>query len=232
MKKTASKKARALRNLLLLIPVFLAMSYFTLFPAPIPELEFRQVEKAHLVGPGTILGVEQIDYSWCDTMIVAETEEGVILWITGDRAGNSYFTYREKDGGNLLLAAPGSQGYISFAENIHLPLVLFDEQPKARRAEIQFTLRETINGEPFEKAYLLSAQRNATGYFCFNLDTGDREERYDGISGEHAVLDQFMSVSSNQNRQIGYHVPVEIRFYDFTGTLIAQNTISVSGEPG
>ena len=229
MKKTFSKKTRVLRNILLLILLILAVDYFSGLPAPIPEIQFRREERAHLVGPGQILGIEEIDFSWYDTMIVARTEQGVILWTSGQDLDRSALVYREQKKENLLLAAPGSMSYLTIADTVELPLVLFDRCPRAARAEILFTLKDTVNGEPFEKTYHLSSERTASGYFLFTLNAG-KGQPY-SLEEEALILRAFAEIASGQNTRHDYSVPVQIRFYDLNNTSIGEETILISGDP-
>lgn len=229
MKKTTSRKVQVLRNILLLILLLTAAYYFSGLPIPIPELRFRKEEKAHLVGPGRILGKEEIDFSYYETMIVAETEEGVILWVSGNDLDRSDLVYKEKNGGNLLLAAPGHLGYMTVADEVHLPLVLFDRHPRAVRAELQFTLREIINGEEFEKTYFLSADRETSGYFLFTLNV--ESDWPDGTDEERLTLQIFANIASGKGNQQDYNVPVQIWLYDGRDKLIAEDSILISGEP-
>ena len=110
------------------------------------------------------------------------------------------------------------------ADQIHLPLILFDSQPGAARAEIQFTLSEVINGEVFEKTYFLASDRQTTGYFLFMLDAGESDD-------ERLTLQSFANIASEQGKRTNYSIPVQVRFYNGRGGLIAEETIIISGEP-
>lgn len=224
MKKIISRKVQVLRNILLLILLIFAIVYFSGLPVPIPELQFRRDERAHLVGPGDILGIEEIDFSNYETMIVAETEEGVILWVSAPGIARSDLVYQEKDGENLLLAAPGYLGFMTVTDEVHLPLILFDRQPRAIHAEIQFTLREVIDGETFEKTYRLSADRKTSGYFLFTLNSDESYNYHEGLA-----LQIFANIASHREHRQDYSIPVQLRFYDGRDQLIAEETLMISG---
>lgn len=217
-------RAKALRNLLLALLLILAVGFFSGLPVPFPELQFRLEERARLVGPGEILAMEEIDFSYYKTMIVAETEEGVILWVSAPEIDRSDLVYQEKNGENILLAAPGTGGFMTVADEVHLPLVLFDQIPRAIRSEMQFTLREEINGEIFEKTYCLSADRSASGFFLFTLNTDDTYTNQEALT-----LQIFANIASDQEHRQNYNVPVQIRFYDGRDRLIGEETIIISG---
>lgn len=225
MKKTSSRKMQVLRNILLLILLIVAIGYFSGLPIPIPELQFRREERAHLVGPGDILGIEDIDFSHYKTMIVAETGQGVILWVSAPEINRSDLLYQEKNGEHLLLAAPGSLGFMTVPDEVHLPLILFDRQPRAARAEIQFTLREGIDGETFEKTYCLSADRKTSGYFLFTLHTDESFTYQEGLA-----LQIFANIASHREHRQGYSIPVQLQFYDGRNQLIAGETLLISGD--
>lgn len=227
MKKVTSNKARALRNVFLLLLLTFAVDFFSGLPIPIPEIQFRKEERAHLVGPGDILGIEEIDFSHYETMIAAETEEGVILWVSGKDLNRSDLVYKEKNGGDMLLAAPGYLGYMTVADEVHLPLVLFDQHPRAVRAELRFTLREIVNGEEFEKTYFLSADREKSGYFLFTLNA--ESDWPEGSDAERLTLQIFANIASGQDKQLYYNVPIQMWFYNSRNELIAEETIAISG---
>lgn len=227
--KKISRKAKVLRNLLLILLVFGVAQFFSGLPYPVTELQFRIEERGKLIGPSEILGIEEIDFSWCDRMVIAETEQGVILWISGQDFGRSSLVYREKGEESLLVAPAGSLGYMTVADEIQLPLVLFDRQPRAARAEIRFSLSEIINGELFEKTYELSSRREAQGYFLFTQNGG---ESVPGWTEEGLTLQVFANYASGQERNHEYHVPIRVCYYDSRDALIAEEHIAVTGMPG
>ena len=227
MKRAPSKKLRILRNLLILILLVGLMDFLTEDFFLIPEHQFRREERGNLVGPSTILGKEEIDLGPFHGMILAETRETVILWLYGEDIGRTQFICRNKYDNNMLIAPPGTGGFSLVTDEIHLPIVLFDNTPRAARAEIKFTLREMWDGQDFEKTYHLKAQRDPQGYFLFTLDA---EGQWPGLGAEGAALNTLTNISSNRDTYISRSIPVEIRFYDITGELIATDTVSIVSE--
>ena len=193
----------------------------------IPEIQFRREERGNLVGPSAILGREEIDLGPFQGMIIAQTDEIVILWLYGEDIGRTQYICRNKYDDNILIAPPGTGGFVFLTDELHLPMVLFDSVPKAARAEIVFTLREMYDEKDFEKTYLLEAQRSRQGYFLFTLDA---EGQWPGLGAEGAALNTLTNISSNQDTYISRSVPVEIRFYDITGALIESDTITIVSE--
>lgn len=227
MKQSASKKLRLLRNLLILILLLGLMDFLTADFFLIPEHQFRREERGNLVGPSTILGKEQIELGPFQGMIVAETGQTVILWLYGEDIGRTQFICRNKYDDNMLIAPPGTGGFSLVIDEIHLPIVLIDNTPRAVRAEIVFTLREIWDGQDFEKAYHLEAQRDQHGYFLFTLDA---EGQWPGLGAEGAALNTLTNISSNRDTYISRSIPVEIRFYDITGELIVTDTVAIVSE--
>lgn len=226
MKRISSKKRRIFRNLLALVLLIGLMDFLIADAFLIPENQFRRVERGNLVGPSTILGKEEIDHSHCHGMIVADAGDGVILWIYGRDIGRTHFTYREKYEDNMIVAAPGSFGFMVVSDTLHLPIVLFDNVPKAASAALDFTLTVDFNGEEFTKSYHLEAKRSAQGYFHFTLKTQADNERGD-LGAEGAAINRFAYISTGESKYADLSIPVTVRFYDLTGQLIETDTVSV-----
>lgn len=226
MKRIPSKKVRIFRNIFILVLLLGLMDFLIADTFWVPENEFRRQERGNLVGPSTILGKEEIDHSYCHGMIVADAGDGVILWIYGRDIGRNFFTYREKYAENMIVAAPGSFGFMVVEDELHLPIVLFDNVPKAARAELDFTLHAIYNEEEFEKSYHLEAERTAQGYFHFTLEAKSESEWGD-LGAEGAALNRFAYISTGESKYVDTTIPVAIRFYDITGQLIETDTVLV-----
>ena len=227
MKRTLTKKQRLLRNLMVLALLVGLMDFLIADFFLMPENQFRREERGNLVGPSTILGQEEIDLGPFQDMILAETEECVILWLYSEDIGRTQFICRDKYDENMLIAPPGVGGFVFLTDELHLPIVLFDQVPKAVRAEISFTLREFYDEKDFEKSYLLEAQRSTRGYFLFTLDA---EGQWPGLGAEGVALTTLANISSNRDTYVSRSIPVEVRFYDITGALIETDTITIVSE--
>lgn len=227
MKRTPSKKLRILRNFLIIILLFGLLDFLSAGFFLIPENQFRREERGNLVGPSTILGKEQIELGPFQGMIVAETQETVILWLYGEDIGRTQFICRNKYDDNMLIAPPGTGGFVFLTDELHLPIVLLDSTPRAARAEIEFTLKECFDGADFEKSYHLEAQRSQQGYFLFTLDA---KGQWPGLGAEGTALNTLTNISSNRDTYISRSIPIEIRFYDLTGELIETDRITIVSE--
>lgn len=227
MKRTPSKKLRLLRNLLILTLLIGLMDFLIADFFLIPENQFLREERGNLVGPSTILGQEEIDLGPFQGMIIAETESVVILWLYGEDIGRTQFICRNKYDENMLIAPPGTGGFVFLTDKLHLPMVLFDNTPRATRAEISFTLQELHDEHDFEKTYLLEAKRSQQGYFLFTLEA---EGQWPGLGAEGTALNTLTNISSNRDTYVHRSIPVQIRFYDITGTLIETDNVTIVSE--
>lgn len=224
MKRTLTRKQRLVRNLLILLLIAGVMDFLIADAFLIPEKQFRREERGNMVGPSTILGQEKIDLGPFQGMILGETREGVILWLYGEDIGRTQFIYREKYSENMLVAPPGPGGFVFLTDELHLPIVLFDNVPRASRAEIEFTLEEMYDEQDFKKSYHLEADRNVQGYFLFTLDA---EGQWPGLGAEGMALTTLANISANTDTYVQRSIPVEIRFYDITGALIKTDMVTL-----
>lgn len=223
MKRTVSKQTRVLLNLLLIAMALTAAGFFSGLPSPLLRLQYRAEERANLIGPGEILGIEDADFSMWDHMIVAQTDEGAILWVSSRDHNASTLAYRETGEGTILMAAPGALGS---GETVSLPLVLFNDQPRARWAELRFTLWSDLNGEHFEKSYTLTSQRHAQSYFLFRLDADIVEPRM--MDAELAAIQTFANISAGLEKDRDYAVAVQVTYFDASGDTIGEESMIIS----
>ena len=224
MKKTVSKQKRILCNLLLILLALLLMEFLTSNYLKIPVLQFRREERGNLLGPSRILGIEEIHHRPYEQMIIADDGDGVILWLWGEDLDRRQLIYREKYTDPLLLAAPGNMSF-GIETEIHAPIVLFDREPKAARAEIEFTVDINYNGKDYITTYVLESERTAQGYFLFTLDLEGSGAL--GLGGEGAAVSRFVNISANWETYPKYHYPVQVRFYDILGNPIGEETIEI-----
>ena len=193
-----SRRVKIAITLLALFLVGFSLYIFIGCPAFTAEQKFRRAEKAHMVGPGRILLTHDFSNNWSyEHMIVADDGDGVIFYEFSKRFGtleNLY--YREKTGNLTVLAAPDMQSSISFDDGSYiLPVFLFDNYPKAVKAELEVTLSETVNNVYFEQTYFLESQREDSGYFKFFLhsesDRGAEGFALRALSGMSGYDDSF-----------------------------------------
>lgn len=162
-------------------------------------LEYRRMEKTHLLGPGTIVhelkpyyGVEEypVDhYGEFNHTIVSETHEGIIFFGMDEFSdGDPYYTltYQEKTG-DISLAVPPTSIWDWSSHNwqLYLPIYVFHEYPEAFRAELDLTIAGTwdINYgsdyirehhfEDYVRSYSLKSRHRTEDFFLFSIFVED-----------------------------------------------------------
>ena len=74
-------KLQVLINVLGICILAVMIYVFTGGPTVSVEHQFRRAERENMVGPGEILGIEELAATlWADHLVVAKTQEGVILF--------------------------------------------------------------------------------------------------------------------------------------------------------
>ena len=206
------------------------------------QQEFRRAEKAHLVGPSTIVDTLTDEEYWdFNEMIVAENEHGVTFFgFTYNSRPNyniftkrSYvFSYREKTGNTTVLAAPNFWAlHWSMDSNNSLPVYIFTEQTNAVRADIKLTVNgidthytdeKNVTVEFSEEFHADAALVKPGVLRCFlncNTDTG---------TAALYLLSRVCSEDSHLNtEEASTVIPVTVDLYDENGDLIATETIEI-----
>lgn len=206
------------RNLVLAVILFALFYIFHGSPDMTVEQAYRRAEARNLVGPGEILGVLDVQISGGYTqLLLAETDEGVIQYcfrqenlgfVFGPHTVSSYegdLIYREKQGPVSIMAATGQ--YSFSREELSLPIILFDDCPKAVRAEVELRLTGEYNSSEYDYFYCLSSQRKSGGFFVFDLETTGGGER------EAWAISQVSELYSVHGGS-GTAVPATVRLYD------------------
>ena len=201
VRKTREKLQQWLRDLLEKIPrktqVFINLGLILVLPLVIylllgspvndPEAAFRRAEKANLVGPSEILGIETVDGMWGDTYVIADNGDSAILYLCdrpvdfGFSYSNSYnLIYRPKMGS---VSVYGLHWFTFGLLDDTYPLIVMDDHPEAVRAELELELfwQDSETLADYRKAYSLSAVREHPGYFRMDIvldsDRDDQRER-------------------------------------------------------
>lgn len=209
-------------NLLALYLLGFALYIFIGCPAFTAEQRFRRLEKAHMVGPARIIENYELEpYNYLN-LILADDGDGVIFYLYADfRHGSEAFYYREKTGNLTVLAAPDMFSSISLEGSYTLPVFLFDNYPKAVRAELEITLSETLNDVYFENTYHLESQREGSGYFQFFIHAKS------STNAEGFALQEFSAISGYDDSFNLRPQPVTVRLYDSSNELILEEEILV-----
>lgn len=223
-------------NLLALFLLGFALYIFIGCPAFNAEHRYRRLEKMHMVGPARIIdNYELVPYNYLN-LILADDGDGVIMYLYADiHHGTEAFYYREKTGDLTVLAAPNLRHFTSQEFEVELPIFLFDNYPKAQRAQLQFTLSETVNGVYFEKEYILDSIREEAGLFRFVIHAASESwyiDDYGMVQGtplgaEGVVLQQFSHICGYDDSFNLRPQPVTVRLWDANDELILEEEILV-----
>ena len=194
------------------------------------ENEFRRIEKAHLVGPGNILGSVPIQRNGYNRLLVAEDAEGYILhpYLYGSRGYDFDLHYLEKTGDITFFAEPWERAYDwENVEEYSMTVGIFDTYPEAVRAEIELTLRYQMNtNDPvYEKTYILESKREIPGLFAFQLSERD----YNGLGVKGYAIEMLRSLVNPKSYREYYDccVPATVRLYGEGDTLILEKDMEI-----
>lgn len=208
--------------------------------------EFRRAEKAHLVGPSTIVDtLTDEDYWDFNEMIVGETEHGITFFGFTYHSRPSYniftkrsyvFSYREKTGDITVSAAPNFWGLhwdfnTSQGINESLPVYIFTNHPEAVRAEIELTVSgnftETIDGEiktiEYSEQFFARAVPVEPGIFRCYMNSCTRE-RTAALYLFSRVCSENTFLYAGEERTV---IPITVSLYDQDDNLIAVESLEI-----
>lgn len=215
-----SRKLRILVNVIVVL-IFVYLLYLMLGgPVLTTEAGLRRMERVHMVGPGKILGVETGDYLYYDHVLLAEDEEGVILYAYDSEIWhrNDKLVYRQRRGDLMMLTLPIMPGQLNHHWDFRLPVVLFDRHPKAVRADVEIAMPN------LDKTCLVKCQRNRDGYLWGEIF--HKSNSYNGAKAEWLQLLADLSNSASGTTDL-IVLPVQVRLYDQEDHLIHEETIEL-----
>ena len=231
LKNRWNSLSRPVKVLLMLLLLFFAALITYLFidsPPLSPRMNFRRIEKASLLGPSEILGeltLQDPYYDREDTYIIAQTQNTDILY--------SHSRYSMYDPGSYiydsgifqtyaktelpaLYVIRASSYYRYIPERTRpMSLILFDRNPQAVRGEIEFSVTEYEDGQPYTFRFSESALREYDQFFHFTITPEETLE-------EMALL----SFAQDCREYDPDHKPtVTVRLYGQDGVLITETEI-------
>ncbi|MGM9606245.1 MAG: hypothetical protein ACI3XJ_01930 [Oscillospiraceae bacterium] len=232
------RPVRIVCNIVLAVVLLCLFYVFRGCPDMTAEQAYRRAAARNLVGPGEILGVIPVDdILGYDRLLAAETDEGVILYgytqanlgffpskhVTSEE-GN--LVYREKGETVTVMAAP-SVLIRAYSGKLEIPVILFDQCPKAARAELDLVLSaENYGGGAY--SYHLEAQREQGGFFTFWLTTGENGEE---SKMEVYALDNLCKLYRDMFGNSGSY-PAAVRLYDQRDELIYEEELTLRSAAG
>ena len=214
-------------GLILVLPLVL----YLMFDSPVfsPEAAFRRAEKANLVGPSEILGIEEVQGMFGNTYVIGDNGDSAVLFLYDENhySQSNYWrlVYRPKMGSISVYGL--HQMTFGFFDSIY-PLIVMDDYPEAVRAELDLELywqhNETL--EVYRKSYHLSAERTRPGYFRMNIQLPPEVSDW-----EREAISQFSRYSSDPPTYLGdFSYPATVRLYDGEDNLICQQSLDLFPE--
>ena len=226
MKKLMKRIPRPLLVLIHIAVTLLCilMIYITLgSPSFTAEMQYRRLEKSHMVDPATILGTETVNGK--DKILIAKNDTQLMLFFYNDgiTVSSTDLLIRENCGDLTILPAVELLSDYRERANYGVPIILFDEHPQAVHAELRLTIplevynnsgQATIQNE----TYLLKSTRVSDGYFRFNIEHSNRMSK---------MLETLANASRGYNNDDALiaEIPFSVRLYDANDRLIVDEVI-------
>ena len=226
----------------ILVMMLTAIYYIALGCPTTFRQEFRRAEKAHMVGPSTIVDTFRGEYTEFEKMIVGETEYGICFFgrYGSGRQGTTHsgqqrysFFYHEKTGDITILPAPNSSAFewTWYGSARSLPVYVFTEDAEAVRAELKLTVTGEYtyyyHGKPeidpvqrsLNRTLQAEAHRTDSSLFRFWLEADDQP-------GLAALQYLSSTIGGNAHGVETLFTPAAIqatvRLYDTQNTLIRE----------
>lgn len=185
---------------------------------------FRRAEKAELVGPSNILAHIRPDGTAYRHLILGDDGNGVILFAYNRwNSDATDLLYVEKTGDLTIAAAPG-RTFFATKNGACVPVILFDSESGAIRAELDLTLAAEYEGEQCQNTYHLKADRRYNGCFIFTLQTSSMEN----LGAEGQMLFTLQSITGNSMADTqDMKIPATVRLFDEANNLIREEILFI-----
>jgi len=226
-----SRPKRAILNVVLIVLFGFWIYVAKDCPPLTPEMQFRRLEKSALIGPSHILDTIDIPFDSNYRLLLADTQDGVLLFRYHSKNYTSgELHYRKKTGNITVLACPCfSYVYDDFSTRnyVELPVMVFDNYTNAVRAELEIE----VQFEDYHKTYYVESVREKDGYFKFTLESSKLPEGV-ALGKEGNAL--YVLAEASRDNILGsiniYRVslPATVWLYDQDGNLICKEETSVS----
>ena len=226
MKKRTPLLARPFKMLcwFLALVIVVFMVYITLGCPPLSsEMAFRRAERANLVGPSRILA--KFHHSEYDhrNIIIAETKDSYMLFLDTSHSLNYDRFYNPTKQGESVYSFFCTYPKTGQMSVHHVPvsyrptdLILFDLEPNALRAELEFKLEYGYDGKVHTMPITVEARREYPSFFIFSLNTDNATEQW------YRAMSDLQSLFS----EYGSNKPaVTVRLYDANDHLIRTETV-------
>ena len=209
------------KTLILLIAILLVtpLTYVVSGCPPLTaKMALRQAELRNMVGPSQIIAEFQQESIIYKDVIIGRTAQVYTLFSYSKKEQVSAFAWYERTDNMALYAIPGSfPRTTTIADVIPLNLILFDTEPKAKRAEIELELTYQHN-HILTKSFSAEAVREHDGFFILPIYVEDDTVSMLHSAGLEELRKQCTEYGANK-------VPVTVRLYDKNDQLIRTETI-------
>lgn len=231
MKRPWSKRAKIIRNMLIIFLTVFLIYAAAGSPILFPRLRMREEERNAAVGPSVIIDeLSSSEYPEFKKLLVGETEYGYVFYSIRDWTSDA-LSYRKKTGDVTLLAAPTSwENWHTGAQERTLPIYLFHEYPTAVRAELELTIIGDRSDPAYYEAaftrhYTLEATWENDQFFLFYIHVPQAETEL-GIEGLAPQLFSEIchSTSSHSASQKAY---ATVRLYGANDALLAEKELVI-----
>jgi hypothetical protein len=171
------RKAQVAINFTLILVLLFLLYIFMGSPVLHWEQQYRRVERAHMVGPGEILGYEEVTGNLYREIVLAKTDDALIVSTVslGD-TGNDILLYLPKTDGIAVLGAPQDLSRLNPLTTMTVFAVV--DRPGAVRAELDLELywQQFLYRDPEYPVFHLDDTRKENGYFRFDIPVGGLDE--------------------------------------------------------
>lgn len=229
MRKRVPNSVKAISLLAAVVLILLAI-YVVLGSSPLNAvMAFRRAERGNMIGPSRIIATlgakHQLDYP----VIVAQTDKSYVLYCAssdlrengvayrrfytytkGDEQYYANFNAYEKTDSMSLYGLPGYNYDPQY-------LILFDQEPRAVRAEIHFQLDYIFHDRSYTMTISRRSSRQYSGFFLFqfNKPSQSSDNWYSAMSSLNAIARYYTDDKPD----------VTVRLYDLFGNLICEDVI-------
>ncbi len=229
MKRRIPRPVKAMCLLTAAVMIMITI-YIALGSGPLNAImAFRRAERGNMIGPSRVMATLGATHQLTHPVIVAQTDDSYVLYCANESLRETGIAYRrfytytkgdeqyyanfnayKKTDSTALYGLPGYNYDTRY-------LILFDHEPKAVRAEIDFQFSYMHREESYIMTVSQEANRLYSGFFLFQFN-----------KPEHST-DQWYSAMSHLNTIARYYAAekpeITVRLYDLFGNLLCEDVI-------
>lgn len=225
-----SRRLQVVINLLLIAVLIFALYIFSGCPCSLEQF-FRRMEKANHIGPGEILGIEEVRGDGAPQVVLADGGDAVTLAAIGQTSDGSYrakdLFYLKKTGDITVAVAPVNLRFDYGNKENSITIFVFDGYPQATRAQLELEVFWDDGSLPiYRNRYTLDSERETEGYFRLDLPFAHNQYKVD------PQAEAIHQLSLVWCEPYGWTLPADaypavVRLYDSEGNEIAQKEMQL-----